>query len=73
LANPNESLDWMNSLHSEVLLERPDILQAEEQLRASNADIGAARAAFFPSITLSTSLGTASDGLGNLFDSGGRV
>ena len=73
LANPNESLDWLNSLPSEVLLERPDILQAEEQLRASNADIGAARAAFFPSVTLSTSLGTASDGLGNLFDSGGRV
>lgn len=72
LASPDESLDWLASLPSEVLLQRPDIMQAEEQLRASNADIGAARAAFFPSIRLSTSLGTASDSLGGLFEAGTR-
>jgi multidrug efflux system outer membrane protein len=52
---------------SEVLTARPDVLQAEAQLAAANANIGAARAAFFPSITLTTSLGTASSQLSNLF------
>ena len=55
---------------SEVLLRRPDIRQAEHQLRARNADIGAARAAFFPSITLTGTYGYASDSLDNLFSSG---
>ncbi len=59
-------------LDSQVLLQRPDIQQAEAELHARNADIGAARAAFFPSIQLSTSLGTASDSLNGLFMPGSR-
>jgi multidrug efflux system outer membrane protein len=54
---------------SEVLLRRPDILQAEDLLKAANANIGAARAAFFPRITLTTSIGTTSDQLSGLFKS----
>jgi multidrug efflux system outer membrane protein len=53
-----------------VLLARPDILQAEEILRAANADIGAARANFFPRISLSAAVGTASPDLKGLFKSG---
>lgn len=56
-------------LSSEVLLQRPDILAAEHDLRAANAFIGAARAAFFPSISLTTAIGTASDDLSGLFGS----
>jgi multidrug efflux system outer membrane protein len=55
---------------SAVLLRRPDVLEAEHTLRAANADIGAARAAFFPDITLTASLGSASNQLSNLFKSG---
>ncbi len=55
---------------SEVLLARPDILEAESQLKAANANIGAARAAFFPSISLTTTLGTASSELSGLFKHG---
>jgi multidrug efflux system outer membrane protein len=55
---------------SEVLLLRPDVLQAESLLRATYADIGAARAAFFPRISLTTAAGTASDELSGLFSSG---
>lgn len=57
-------------LPSEVLLRRPDVLAAEHQLRAANANIGAARAAFFPSITLTGAVGYASDELSSLFDAG---
>lgn len=67
------SVAALRSLDSQVLLQRPDIQQAEAELRAGNADIGAARAAFFPSIRLSTSLGTASDRLNGLFDAGSRM
>jgi len=57
-------------LPSEVLLGRPDVLQAEHQLRSANADIGAARAAFFPRISLTAAMGTASSDLSGLFKSG---
>jgi multidrug efflux system outer membrane protein len=55
---------------SYVLLRRPDVVQAEYQLRAANADIGAARAALFPKITLTGLLGFASSALGSLFTGG---
>ncbi len=57
-------------LPSEVLVQRPDVRQAEQQLIAANASIGAARAAFFPKISLTGSLGYASSDLGKLFDNG---
>ncbi len=57
-------------LPSEVLQRRPDILQAESQLKAANADIGAARAAFFPSIILTSYYGAMNDQLSGLFKSG---
>ncbi|AKU12774.1 RND efflux system, outer membrane lipoprotein, NodT family [Azoarcus sp. CIB] len=55
---------------SEVLTRRPDILQTERQLGAANASIGAARAAFFPRITLTAAAGTASSTLDGLFEAG---
>ena len=58
------------AMPSEVLLRRPDVKQAEFTLQAANANIGAARAAFFPSITLTGSVGTASNELSDLFTSG---
>jgi len=57
-------------LSSEILLNRPDILAAEHRLKGAYAFIGAARAAFFPRISLTTSFGTASDELSGLFSSG---
>ena len=57
-------------LSSTVLLKRPDVLQAEHQLMAENANIGAARAAFFPQISLTGTIGTIGTALGGLFRSG---
>jgi multidrug efflux system outer membrane protein len=62
--------DLPAGLPSELLTHRPDIRQAEQQLRAANANIGAARAAFFPRISLTGSAGFASGDLLGLFDSG---
>ena len=55
---------------SEVLTQRPDVREAEQQLVAANANIGAARAAFFPRITLTAGIGTASTQLSGLFKGG---
>lgn len=60
-------------LPSDLIGRRPDIMQAEAQLRAENADIGAARAAFFPRITLTGAFGTESSTLSGLFGAGSRA
>ena len=59
--------DISSGLTSDQLLRRPDILQAENQLKAANANIGAARADFFPRVSLTTSVGTGSTELSGLF------
>jgi multidrug efflux system outer membrane protein len=58
------------NLPSDVLLRRPDVIAAEHQLVAANANIGAARAAFFPKLSLTAAFGTMSLGLSNLFGNG---
>jgi multidrug efflux system outer membrane protein len=73
LTTINAVRDLPPGLPSDLLQNRPDILEAEHQLKAANANIGVARAAFFPSITLTSSLGTASSQLSGLFDSGSRT
>ena len=70
LAQAQPMVDVPAGLPSELLASRPDIRQAEQLLLASNANIGAARAAFFPKIALTLQAGTASNQLTKLFDSG---
>jgi len=70
LATAGKLREIAAGLSSKVLLQRPDILQAEDILKAANANIGAARAAFFPRITLTTGIGTLSSELSGLFKAG---
>jgi len=73
LASQHLLPDLPAGLPSDLLVRRPDIRQAEDQLRAANANIGAARAAFFPRITLTGSAGFSSSDLANLFAPGSHT
>lgn len=68
LAEQGVVADLAAGLPSEVLVQRPDVLAAEQKLIAANANIGAARAAFLPRISLTGAFGTASRALSGLFD-----
>jgi len=70
MADLSEARLLSPGLPSEVLLSRPDILVAEHRLKAANANIGAARANFFPRISLTAAVGTMSGELSSLFGSG---
>lgn len=70
LAHQHITPQQLAGLPAEVLLQRPDVLAAEQRLIAANANIGAARAAFLPRISLTGSVGTASRSLSGLFDAG---
>ena len=70
LDNQNLLTDIPAGLPSDLLTRRPDIVEAEENLLAANANIGAARAAFFPTISLTGNFGTLSPTLGGLFKPG---
>jgi len=71
LAEQKSGPGMIAGLPSDLLVTRPDVLAAEESLRAARANIGAARAAFFPNIALTGSLGFASTALDNLFGDDG--
>ncbi|PKN60575.1 MAG: multidrug transporter [Deltaproteobacteria bacterium HGW-Deltaproteobacteria-11] len=73
LGSVNPPKEISPGLSSEMLLHRPDVLAAEHRLKGANANIGAARAAFFPRISLTTIIGTASAELSGLFKSGSDV
>jgi multidrug efflux system outer membrane protein len=73
LAEQGMQPDLIAGLPAEVLLQRPDVLAAEQRLIAANANIGAARAAFFPTISLTGNTGFASNNLSGLFASGNHA
>lgn len=73
LSAQNIVADIPAGLPSDLLTQRPDIRSAEQTLRAANANIGAARAAFFPRISLTAGVGTASNSLSGLFENGSRA
>jgi multidrug efflux system outer membrane protein len=73
LSDQNIVVDIPAGLPSDLITRRPDIRAAEQTLQATNANIGAARAAFFPRISLTASTGTASNELSGLFDAGSRA
>ena len=73
LSEQSITTDISAGLPSDLLAQRPDIRSAEQVLRANQANIAAARAAFFPRISLTAGVGLASSSLNNLFDSGSGV
>ena len=73
LSAQNITADFAAGLPSELLTQRPDIIASEQKLRASQANIAAARAAFFPRIALTAGVGLASTSLSDLFSSGANT
>ena len=73
LDRPNVVAELEEGIPSDVLVHRPDILAAEQQLMAANAEIGAARADFLPAISLTGNFGTESSQLSGLFKAGSRA